>query len=148
MAASRPNSPSIVDETEVARIARELNEALQQQAATSEVLQLISSPPNDLQAVFSTILKKAVGICDAKFGSIYRWADDALSLVATHDAPMAYAEARRRLPVRPGRKDPVGQMITNKKVVHIADLAEEQDYIERSNAGIVAAVEHRPSSAA
>jgi hypothetical protein len=102
-----------------------LPEALQQQAATSEVLQLISSSPNDLQAVFSTILKKAVGICDAKFGNIYRWADNALSLVATHDTPVAYAEARRRLPVRPGRRDPVGQMITNKKVVHIADLAEE-----------------------
>jgi hypothetical protein len=83
-AASRSTSSSAV-ETEVARIARELNETSQQQAATSEVLQLISSSPNDLQAIFSTILKKAVSICDAKFGNIYRWANNALSLVATHD---------------------------------------------------------------
>src|SRR5215468_7214180 len=82
-AASRPNSPSIIDQTEAARIARELNEALQQQAAASEVLQLISSSPDDLQAVFSTILEKAVGICDAKFGNIYRWDGNTLTLVAT-----------------------------------------------------------------
>ena len=48
---------------------------------------------------------------------------------------------RKRLRIRFGPKDPVGRTITNKNVVHIADLAEEQDYIERSNPGMVAAVE-------
>jgi GAF domain-containing protein len=96
---------------------------LQQQAATSEVLQLILSSPNDLQAVFSTILKKAVGICDAKFGNIYRWANNALSLVATHDTPVAYAEARRRSPVRPNPNNIFGRMLATKAVVHVLDAA-------------------------
>ena len=83
---------------------RELTESLEQQTATSEVLQVISSSPGDLQPVFAAMLEKAVRICDAKFGSIYRWDGDALHLVATHNTPPAFAEARRRSPFRPGPK--------------------------------------------
>ena len=105
---------------------RELTESLEQQTATSEVLQVISSSPGDLQPVFEAMLEKAVRICDAKFGNIYRWDGDAFRLVATHNMPPAYAEARRRSPFRPGPKHPFGRMIATKAVVHIADLAAEQ----------------------
>ena len=76
----------------------DLTEALEQQTATSEVLQVISSSPGDLEPVFATMLENAVRICDAKFGNIYRWDGDALHLVATHNSPPAFAEARRRSP--------------------------------------------------
>ena len=74
----------------------DLTEALEQQTATSEVLQVISSSPGVLQPVFATMLEKAVVICEAGFGDIYRWDGDALRLVANHNTPPAFAEERKR----------------------------------------------------
>ena len=70
----------------------------EQQTATSDVLQVISSSPGELQPVFATILEKAVRICGAHFGNIFQWNGSAFALVATHNTPPAFAEARRRLP--------------------------------------------------
>jgi hypothetical protein len=56
-----------------ARLTRELNDSLKRETATSEVLQVISSSPGDLEPVFTTMLENAVRICDAKFGNIYSW---------------------------------------------------------------------------
>ena len=109
----------------------ELTDSLEQQTATSEVLQVISSSPGDLQPVFETMVEKAVRICDAKFGNIYRWDGDALHLVATHNTPPAFAEARRRSPYRPGPTTPFGRMMATKTVIHVADLAADQGYIEQ-----------------
>ncbi len=120
----------------------DLTEALEQQTATSEVLQVISSSPGDLQPVFATMLEKAVRLCDATFGNIYRWDGEQSNILASHNTPPALVEARKRLRIRFVPKDLVGQAIANKKAVHIADLAEHQDYIERSSPGAVEAVEH------
>ena len=83
---------------------RELSESLEQQTATSEVLQVISSSPGDLEPVFEAMLENAVRICDAKFGNIYRWDGDALHLVAARNTPPAFAPkhagARRIVPIR------------------------------------------------
>jgi GAF domain-containing protein len=127
--------------TDLTERTADLTEALEQQTATSEVLQVISSSPGDLQPVFATMLEKAVRLCDATFGNIYRWDGELSNLVASHNTPPALVEARRRLRIHFVPKDLVGQAIANKKAVHIADLAEHQDYIERSSPGAVAAVE-------
>ena len=58
---------------EVARLTRELNEALEQQAATSEVLGIISASPGKLERVFQSILENATRICEAKFGTLFRF---------------------------------------------------------------------------
>jgi GAF domain-containing protein len=140
-AAAGSNSSRTGGETEVARLGRELREALEQQTATSEVLQVISSFPGDPQPVFATLLEKAVRICDAKFGNIYRWDGEALHLATTHNAPPAYAEVRRRLPhYHPSAKIGVGRMVATKMAVHVVDAAAEPAYIERHPA-YVAAVE-------
>jgi hypothetical protein len=76
---------------------RELAESLEQQTATAEVLQVISSSPGDLQPVFTTMLEKAVHICDAKFAYIYRWDGDAFDLVATYNVPPAYEMAMKAM---------------------------------------------------
>ena len=114
---------------------------LEQQTATSEVLQVISSSPGDVQPVFETMLENAVRICDARFGNIFRWDGDAMYLVATHNTPPALAEARRRSPIRPSPGHPLGRMLATKAAVHVADLAAGAGYTERRDPDFVAAVE-------
>ena len=118
----------------------DLTEALEQQTATSNVLQVISSSPGNLEPVFATMLENAVRLCDGKFGSINRWDGEALHLVATHNVPPAFAEFRGRTPFRPGPENPISRMLMTKTVIHFHDLAAEQGYIERDPT-FVAAVE-------
>jgi transcriptional regulator with GAF, ATPase, and Fis domain len=73
---------------------RDLAESLEQQTATSEVLQVIGSSPGDLQPVFEAMLAKAVRICDAKFGTLYLREGSGFRLAAAHNVPPAYAKAR------------------------------------------------------
>jgi GAF domain-containing protein len=115
--------------------------SLEQQTATSEVLQVISSSPGDLQPVFETMLENAVRICDAKFGNIHRWEGHALHILAAHNTPPAFAEFRKRLPNRPSPKSAIGRMVAAKTVIHVADLAAAEAYIEHRLPETVAAVE-------
>ena len=87
------------------------------------------------------MLENAVRICDGKFGNIFRWDGEALHLAATHNTSPAYAEARRRSPIRPGPTEPIGRMVATKSVVHVADLAADPGYIERRFPAMVDAVE-------
>jgi GAF domain-containing protein len=120
---------------------RELSEAREQQTATSEVLRVISSSPGNLQPVFETTLANAVRLCEAKFGTLYLRDADAFRVVALHNAPPAYAEARKREPlVRPPRDTVLGRLATTKQVVHLADVRTMQSYIER-HPYVVAAVD-------
>src|SRR5262249_35844443 len=66
---------------------RELDEALQQQAATAEVLKVISSSPGDLRSVFQTTLANATRICRAGFGTLGLVEGDAFRFVALHNVP-------------------------------------------------------------
>ena len=75
-------------ETEVARLTRELNEALEQQTATSEVLQLISGSPVDLRPVFDTVLASATRLCKAKFANLLLSESGGWRVVATFNAPL------------------------------------------------------------
>ena len=118
-------SSSTAEEGEAASLTRELKEAREQQAATSEVLKVIASSHGDLQQVFATMLQKAVQICDAKFGNIYRWDGDALHLMASHNIPAT------RSPNLPGPQTPTGRMIATKMFVHVPDLAAELGYAAR-----------------
>ena len=77
------------------------------------------------------MLEKAVQICDAAFGNIYRWDGQAFHLTATHNTPHAFAETRRRSTVQPHPLAASGRMVASKTVMHVADLIAEQAYVER-----------------
>jgi GAF domain-containing protein len=101
----------------------DLTESLEQQTATSEVLQVISSSPGELQPVFEAMLDNATHICEAKFGTLWLCEGDAFRAVAFHNAPPAYAEARRReLLFRPPPNTALGRVASTKQVVHVADI--------------------------
>ncbi len=139
----RRHSLAAGKETNVARLTRERDEALEQQTATSEVLRVISSSPGELEPVFDAMLENAVRICEAKFGNLYIYEKDSFRVVAMRNAPADYGALWRREPVllvsrSPGT--PLGRVAATKKVVHIADLTAEQCYIEREDPRIVAIV--------
>jgi GAF domain-containing protein len=126
---------------ELTEAREQLAESLQQQTATADVLKVISSSPGELEPVFQGILANAVRTCQAKFGSLYLREGEAFRTVATHNAPPAYVEARRRDPlIRPWPDAPLGRVSVTKQVVHIADIKTIPSYVER-NPYIVAAVD-------
>src|SRR5262249_27898303 len=119
----------------------DLTESLEQQTATSEVLQVISSSPGDLQPVFVAMLERATRICEAQFGNLFlRDGDDfrADAIIGTPD----YVAFRRRNPIlnlsqNPGI--PIDRVLQTKQVVHVADLRADPSYLS-GNPGVVALV--------
>ena len=110
-------------EEKLARAQRERDEALEQQRATAEVLQVISSSPGALEPVFKTMLENATRICEASFGNLYLCDADAFRLVAAHHDSPAYVEAHMRDPLlRPPPDAPLGRLAITKQMVQVADI--------------------------
>jgi GAF domain-containing protein len=114
---------------ENARLLNELRESLEQQTATSQVLEVISASPGELEPVFETMLENAVRICGAKFGMLYLSEGDGFRTVAMHDVPHAFAEKRGRDPVVfPPEGTPLGRIVRSRQVARIADIRTEPGY--------------------
>jgi signal transduction histidine kinase len=111
---------------------RELTAAIERENATAEVLRIISSSPRDLEPVFRAMLAHATRLCEANFGNMYLRDGELFRIAAAHNTPPALIEERRRAPLGSNLRTPFGRMLRTKQVVHVADLAAEQDYIERS----------------
>ena len=111
---------------EVQARTRELSEALEQQTATSEVLQVISSSPGELTPVFEAMLANATRLCEAGFGSLYLRERDGFRIAAMHNAPPAYEAMRRSEPVmdsaHPAFQALLGRLDKTKETVQVTDL--------------------------
>ena len=107
-------------ERRLALAQRALSEALERQAATDEVLRVISSSPGDLEPVFQAMLASATRICEAKCGTLLLFEEGQLRLVAMHGAPREFEELRRRDPTIPTY---VRRLVETREIVHVADIA-------------------------
>jgi GAF domain-containing protein/DNA-binding response OmpR family regulator len=127
-AARGRNSPAKQGASKIARLARELQEAHEQQAATSEILQVISSSRGKLELVFNAILANAVRICDAHFANLWLREEAGFRAAAMHNAPPAWAEECRREPVvQPsGPRHILARLVKTKKTVHVPDALREK----------------------
>ena len=100
----------------------DLSESLEQQTATSEVLKVISSSPGELEPVFHAMLENATRICEANFGTLYRFEGNAFHLAAQVDTPPEYAEfLRQRGPFQPTPGGLLDRVTRTKQVNHTAD---------------------------
>jgi signal transduction histidine kinase/putative methionine-R-sulfoxide reductase with GAF domain/DNA-binding FrmR family transcriptional regulator len=109
-----------------------LAEALERQTATSDVLQVISSSPGNLASVFQAMLENAVRLCVANFGTLWlKEQDDKFRSVAIYNLPQELAEAREREPVVAfAPATGIGRVVSTKKVLHVADMAQDHAYLE------------------
>ena len=112
-------------ETVVARLTHERDEALKQQTAASEVLRVISSSPGDLESVFRSILVNANRICEAHFGTIFRYDGKALVVTAWEGVPPEYLALLQSGPLPVDERTATGRAAKSKQAVHIADLSAE-----------------------
>ena len=106
------------------RLLSELRQSLQQQTATSEVLQVISSSPGELEPVFQSMLENATRICEAKFGSLFRFDGAEFHVEAEVGVPPDYAEfLRQRGPFQPEPGSGLERIVRTKQLNHTADAA-------------------------
>ena len=117
-------------EKKVEQRTTELSESLEHQTATSEVLQVISRSPGDLNPVFHTILVSAIRICDAQFGLLLLFEEGGFRCASMQNLPPAFAETFSRAPViRPPADDPLGRLASTRQVIHVADVRQEPGYV-------------------
>jgi PAS domain S-box-containing protein len=113
---------------EVQAKTRDLEESLQQQTATAEVLQIISSSPGELEPVFQAMLENATRVCGAKFGILNLYDGESFESVALFNVPPAYAELRKNIRFRASPLGSLGTAIRTKQVAHTRDYRENPAY--------------------
>jgi hypothetical protein len=137
-AVKKPAKPTVDLKQENAALKHELaralerqasteREALEQQTATAEVLQVINASPGNLAPVFTAMLEKATRLCDAGFGALWLYDGERFSVAATHALPAALAEfVCEPMPVAASAS--MADIVRGQSLVHVPDLAATELY--------------------
>src|SRR5438132_1476469 len=107
-----------------------LAEALEQQAATSEILRVISNSRTDAQPVFDTIAANALRLCDARFSAVFRFDGELIHMAAFRNlTPEGTAAFRSTYPCQPSRGGTTQRAILTRSIVHMPDIREDPEYV-------------------
>ena len=129
-------SSAAVKETEIDRLRRELNEALERQTATSEVLGVISRSKFELQPVLQSVVDTAARLCRAKQAVIFRLEGGVYRFAAGYSIVPAYLEIERRTPISPGSGTLIGRAAMTGQVVRIDDAWNDPLYEKKEDAKV------------
>ena len=110
----------------------EQREALEQQTATAEVLQVINASPGNLAPVFDAILERALRLCESSYGILCTYDGEYYHTVAMRDVPLAYADLVRA-PFRPNPGTCSHGLVLGKNIVHIGDITTDASYYDPAN---------------
>ena len=113
---------------ENARLLTETREALEQQTATAEVLQVINSSPGDLAPVFDAMLEKALRLCEAACGNLLVFDGRSFSFASVQGDPDLVEHMRRRGPFEPMPGTALSRIVEGEDVAEIADLVKSHEY--------------------
>ncbi|MDP9138538.1 MAG: GAF domain-containing protein [Pseudomonadota bacterium] len=111
---------------------RDLTEALEQQAATAEILRTISTAPTEVQPVFEAIVRNAVSLCGSLFANAFRFDGELLHWVASHNVGPSYTELlKAKYPMQPDLSQVSGRVLITRSVVRLEDALADADYDRR-----------------
>ena len=128
-ASAHKRAPRAVDlKKENAALKRELSESLEQQAATSDVLKVISRSTFELQAVLDTLTETAARLCAADMASISQQDEAGFYHVSNYNFPPDWLDYTRSIRMQPGRGSVVGRVLLEAKVVQVADVLADAEY--------------------
>ena len=127
--AVRSRGPSAAcEETALARLTRERDEALEQQAASAEVLKVLSGSTFEIQSVLDSLLEKAVRLCGAEMGLIQRQDGEVYRIAASFGHSVEFLERIKQWPIHLDRSSATGRAVLERRVAHIADTLADADY--------------------
>jgi len=119
---------------ELRRRTADLTESLEQQTATSKVLEVISRSAFDLQAVFEAVAESSVRLCGADRALIFRFDGELLRIVAAFNASQTVKDWIERNPIRPGRHTAAARAALERRTIHIPDVQADPEYTYGSQA--------------
>jgi two-component system NtrC family sensor kinase len=126
-------NPSAADhetQSDLARLTRERDEALEREKATAEVLRVISTSTGELETVFNAVVENATRLCEAAYGNLFLRNGDAFRLAALHGDFGALQYHKGAL-FQPAAGVPLARIAETRQPVHVADYRLERGYLDR-----------------